>query len=134
MTSPDEALPALLMHCNTIYDAMEADSKPEGEYKVWEGFATKLFEDQGLTVPYYTQVMRMLRGMDCLRQLRRGGGTAPSRWALIQKPNMEIFDKASGIPGAYRGNKISQQDQMMRDLSNRVNDLEEIVAGLIENG
>ena len=118
--------PALFEHVSTIYNAMarEVEEDKDGN-KVWTGFATHLFKEYDLSVPYYTQVMRMLQAMDCLRQLRRGGGTAPSKWLLNQEPSMELFDAACQIPGAYRGSKAAQTDQMLRDLSNRLTAVED---------
>ena len=113
--------PALFEHVSTIYNAMaEGVEEDKDGNKIWTGFATHLFKEYDLSVPYYTQVMRMLQAMDCLRQLRRGGGTAPSKWLLNQEPSMELFDAACQIPGAYRGSKAAQTDQMLRDLSNRL--------------
>lgn len=118
--------PALYEHCQVIYSAMDKSSTVEGEHKVWTGFATHLFKDHNLSVPYYTQVMRMLRAMECLKQVRRGGGTAESKWLLFQEPSMELFDKASTIPGArLGGNKSAQTDQMIRDLNTRLLALED---------
>ena len=118
--------PALFEHVSTIYNAMaEGVEEDKDGNKVWTGFATHLFKEYDLSVPYYTQVMRMLQAMDCLRQLRRGGGTAPSKWLLNQEPSMELFDAACQIPGAYRGSKAAQTDQMLRDLSNRLTAVED---------
>jgi len=124
MTDHEPVPPALFEHVSTIYQAMDATASEEDGHRIWTGFATHLFVEHGLSVPYYTQVMRMLTAMDCLRQLRRGGGTAPSRWLLNQVPTMALFDKACEIPGAYRGSKSAQTDQMMRDLSNRITNIE----------
>jgi len=131
--SDDTVPPALFEHVTTIYTAMKstAEDSESGVGKVWTGFATHLFEEHNLSIPYYTQVMRMLQAMDCLRQLRRGGGSAPSKWLLVQEPTMELFDRACAIPGAYRGSKSAQTDQMLRDLSNRVGDLEDKVEALV---
>ena len=118
--------PALFEHVSTIYNAMaEGAEEDKDGNKIWTGFATHLFKEYDLSVPYYTQVMRMLQAMDCLRQLRRGGGTAPSKWLLNQEPSMELFDAACQIPGAYRGSKAAQTDQMLRDLSNRLTAVED---------
>ncbi len=127
MPNPETMVPpALFEHVSTIYNAMKAEVEIDKDgNKVWTGFATHLFKEHDLSVPYYTQVMRMLQAMDCLRQLRRGGGTAPSKWLLNQEPTMELFDAACQIPGAYRGSKAAQTDQMLRDLSNRITAVED---------
>jgi hypothetical protein len=60
---------------------------------VYEGMLTKLVtEDLGLPVPYYTKVRQFLMAMGCIRQLRRGGGSAPSQWELIREPTIDLWD------------------------------------------
>ena len=129
----EAAPPALFEHVQTIYGAMKPNAvqSESGVGKVWTGFSTHLFEECGLSVPYYTQVMRMLQAMGCIQQLRRGGGTPPSKFLLVTDPTMELFDSACKIPGAYRGSKTAQTDQMLRDLSNRIGDVEDKLEALV---
>jgi hypothetical protein len=127
-------MPAIFGHCEAVYRKMEEESKVmtvEGqEVQVYEGFLTKLFNDLNLAVPYYTAVMRELRKMDCVRQIRRGGGTAPSRWMLVQAPVEEVFQAshAKPIPDGHNGRPTTKQlMQMMRDINARLTVLEERV-------
>src|SRR2546428_7927234 len=88
-------LPQVFYHCRTVYDAMRADARiqvdSEGRFIIWEGFLTKLVENVGLAMPYYTEVRKHLTRMGCLRQLRRGGGSTPSQWEVIRRPTRELF-------------------------------------------
>mgnify|MGYP003141237426 CR=1 FL=1 len=122
--------PALYGHCVTVYERMslvaneeltiEIAEDDERIVQVYEGFLTRLFEEVNLSVPYYTQVVRMLKGMNCINQIRRGGGTSPSRWVLLGEPTSEAFVAAQGIPGAYRGGTVAQTRQMLLDMNNRL--------------
>lgn len=125
---------ALYGHCEAVYKRMEEESRVRTidglEVQVYEGFLTKLFNDLSLAVPYYTSVMRELRKMDCVRQLRRGGGNAPSLWLLVQAPEEEAFaaSNAKSIP-SHGGSQTTTKQlfQMVRDLNARLSVLEEKV-------
>lgn len=126
MSDPNlEKVPALFEHCEAAYGAMlaEAIETEVGEgvvLPVYEGFLTKLFTEKlFLSNPYYTHVMKRLRAMDCVRQLRRGGSSTPSKWALLKKPVLAEFMVLGASIG---GNK--QSSQQIRDLSNRISVLE----------
>jgi hypothetical protein len=118
--------PALLGHCVQVYDAMfeRADNTPEG--RVFTGALTKLFEELGLGIPYYTQVTRKLKGMDCIRQIQRGGGPKQSRWLLLQEPSVELFN----LPDTYKERLSTSKgartmyEQQLRDLNTRMLRLE----------
>ena len=124
------ALPTVYEYSVQVYQAMieEANTEELGlQYGdevglVWEGFSTKLIQRMNLPVPYYTKVFGELKRMDCVRQLRRGGSTTPSRWLLLQAPTVELFVKmeASRIPTAK-----DSVDQRINDLNNRVGKIEE---------
>lgn len=125
---------ALYGHCEAVYKKMEEASVVktiEGqEVQVYEGFLTKLFNDLDLAVPYYTSVMRELRRMDCVRQLRRGGGNAPSLWLLVQAPVEEMYQAAHAKPITTDGRGVTttkQLAQQVRDLNARLSVLEEKV-------
>lgn len=117
---------AIYTHCVTVYEAMmeEAEELPEG--KVYEGFTTRLFRRLGLGVPHYSMVMTELKRMQCVHQLKRGGGSAPSIWLLLQPPSEEMF---SALPDTTRhalgGRQVQLRfEQQIRDLTERMNNLE----------
>jgi hypothetical protein len=129
--------PALLEHCQTVYSRMSAeallvtmsdDSQQETEVLVYQGFLTKLFVDVQLSIPYYTAVTSALISMDCIKQLRRGGGASPSQWALLREPNLELFidkkDKAKASEPVL---------QMVRDLNERLSHCENTLKWLQES-
>jgi hypothetical protein len=113
-----------------VYDAMEERSEPQDvdgvEAMVYTGHLTKLFSvDLRLSVPYYTQVMNALKGMDCVRQIRRGGGSAPSVWLVVQPPTEDLFEGTRDPSTASK--KVQQNEQILqqlRDLNRRVQVLE----------
>src|SRR5262245_56841836 len=124
-TSP----PALFTHCETVYTAMLAKSvtkSAEGvQIQVYEGAGTKLFAELGLSTPYYSNVMTALKGMDCVRQLRRGGGGAPSQWLLVQPPTKELF---AALPDpSEKALADAVQQQQLNDMNRRIQKLEKAV-------
>ncbi len=123
------AEPALFQHCVTVYEAMLARAEERVEegatWYHYTGSLIKLFDELGLGQPYYTHVMRKLRQMDCCRQLQRGGGTSPSKWALLQPPSIELFGQSGGSPSVTQRHRKQQSEQMIRDLNVRVAALEE---------
>ena len=139
--APMQTRPALYEHCSTVYDAMLERSRTdsvegEGEVKVYEGFSTKLFRELLLAVPYYTSVMDALQKMDCVRQIRRGGGSSPSVWIVLQPPTAELWDamQAGTLPASTgtttKRNRIDMLEQQMRDMRSMLIDLGNQMADL----
>lgn len=98
----------LLEKCIKIYAAMEA----EAEGDVWAGSTTALFDgEEGVSRSSYTQVKDALESMECIKQVQRGGGTAPSIWMLVQPPTEELYQNTRGKPTrqAYDKQKIMKQ-------------------------
>lgn len=122
---------ALFDHCQTVYDEMKTQSREEtlGEdlVTIYEGHTSKLFQQLGLAVPYYTSVLGKLKDMGCIELLRRGGGGAPSRWILYKKPEEKDFVEALTLAKPKRG-KTAMLEQQVRDLQRRVDALEVILS------
>jgi len=119
-------MPSLYQHCITIYDAMKETAVvtefEDSELLAYEGFLTKLFIREHMSVPYYTSVMQELQQMDCVRQLRRGGGSSPSLWAMIQRPTRALWDTRSSRP-LVRTQRQANNDaaaQHMRDMQRQL--------------
>lgn len=136
----ESAPPALFDHACKVYRTMLSEStkvEREGqELIVYEGFLTKLVTEKlALSVPYYTSLREALMRMGCIRQLKRGGGTAPSQWELIYEPTLDAFMRAPLKKTQTRAGRVStaraQQDQIMA-LNSRVSKLESQVHGLLE--
>jgi hypothetical protein len=127
MTNTDNAPAAVYEHCCTVYDAMFAKARrievpsEETSMIVYEGHLTRLFRDLRLSVPYYSLVTKELRRMGCIRQLRRGGGTAESQWELICSPSLELFKDAT--TRNRPANKIDALEQQVKDLREMVHKL-----------
>lgn len=123
MTELRPAPPKLFEHVCRVFGEMKNGavgvSIPDGDGVrhafVWEGHTTKLFRELELPTPYYTSVLGRLETMGCIVQLSRGGGTAVSRWELLDDPGLDEFMAAEG---ARKRNKtqigiLAQQVQTM---------------------
>jgi hypothetical protein len=144
----DAPIPALYDHCRRIYNAMFAEARsvkvlaeptepdgidqPEGSIMVYEGFLTALVTQQcNLSTPYYTKAVNKLKAMGCIRQLKRGGGSAPSQWELTYEPTVEAFMRATD-PKQPPQSKDAMHNQQVLALSRRVGDLEKTVGALVQ--
>jgi len=101
----------------------DADAEPS-HIIVYEGFLTQLVTGQlNLSVPYYTSVRTSLIRMGCIKQLRRGGGTAPSQWEMCYEPTLDAFMHAQPkkVPKQTPDDAKAEQ---IRNLSTRIASLE----------
>lgn len=114
--------PVMYDHCVTVYTKMAE----EATGNLYEGFSTKLVQSCGLPSPYYTAVMRRLKEMGCIEQLRRGGGNAVSVWKLITPPTELLFD-AIDLSNRRRPTRYDSVEQKVRDLHTRVLQMETII-------
>jgi hypothetical protein len=135
MTEPGEleVLPAVFEHAQKVYKQMaeEATLDAELDKLVYEGHLTQLFRKLLLSVPYYTLIKNKLSAMGCIEQTRRGGGNGTSRWVLWKEPTLEEW-KATDAKRARQGNKTMIQEQRIRDLTDRMRQLESKVDFLME--
>jgi len=105
MTELRSAPPALFQHSCRVFGAMKkgavgvsiSDGDEVRHAFVWEGHTTKLFRELELPTPYYTSVLGRLETMGCIVQLSRGGGTAVSRWELLDDPGLDEFMAAEAV-------------------------------------
>lgn len=116
------------MEAESTIETLRDQEHPDRDssIRVYEGALTNLFGSCQVSIPYYTPVMRALKKMGCVEQLRRGGGTAPSRWVLYFEPTEEAF--MAHIDNSGEGNRnspIAVVEQRNRDLAERVQNLEE---------
>ena len=139
---PEKSYPKLYEHCETVYNAMAEEAEWKELYDqqrlVYEGYLTKLFRRIGLSVPQYSHVKKELERMGCIRQLRRGGGSSPSVWVLIEPPSKEKFDNEKVNPlfnsrGGLRKTAFEVLQSQFDDLRRQYNQLELRVKEL-ENG
>lgn len=124
---------AVFRHCKAVYEAMLAESRTvqaeeddDVTMVVYEGNLTTLITDKheglGLATPYYTKTTQALKGLNCIRQLRRGGGTSPSLWELVTEPDLNEYEKyvKTGVPRSAS----AMMAQQIRGLNERVSVLE----------
>jgi hypothetical protein len=119
-----ELVPALFEHACNVYKEMVAQSEIDEELElvVYDGHLTNLFKKLRLSVPYYTEIRNRLISIGCIEQLRRGGGSATSRWVLWKEPDLDQWKYASSKkPG--RGNAITVLQQQVKDLAGLVRQL-----------
>lgn len=133
-----EAPPALFLHCQTVWGLMENESKVvdsgDGVVCIWEGSLTKLVIQQAnLSLPLYSQVTKRLKSMNCVVQLRRGGGMTPSVWQLLKEPNYDDYvncdHERENKPA--KANELAQLSQRLSDVNGRTETLEEQMAAMI---
>lgn len=131
----DRPTPTLFEHCVTVYNEMAAQARDENDDGlIYEGHTTKLFNQLGLSAPYYTAVLTRLKKMNCIIQLRRGGGSATSRWRLVNEPQEESFLSFESLNVVPKG-KWAATDQLVRHAHRRIDELVEqfgILAEIIE--
>lgn len=122
-------VPAVFEHALAVYREMVIHARPDEDLDnllVYDGHLTQLFRKLRLPTPYYTFIKNKLRDMGCIEQLRRGGGSATSKWVLWKEPTLEEW-KGSGVARPRRGNKASMQERQIKDLAERCSRLEGIV-------
>lgn len=130
---PKEAMPALYQHCLTVWEGLKERAEPHPEdpdILIYTGYTTHLFDELGLSSPYYTKIMNMMKAMDCLRQISRGGGTAQSEWALIREPTTELYQEALNKEGEVAGKssaKTTMLQQQINDLRDRISTIEDLI-------
>jgi hypothetical protein len=105
---------------------------------VYTGHLTKLIMGPplNLPMPYYTPITKALQGMGCAQQIKRGGGSAPSRWVLYEAPTRELYTKwekvqSESLTAQAVTSKTALVEQQVRDLTSRVEALEASYTELI---
>jgi hypothetical protein len=141
-----ENIPALYEHACSVYEAMVAlatrDELEGREVLVYEGHLTHVFKKLRLAVPYYTTIKNRLSAMGSIEQIKRGGGTATSRWVIWKEPTLDEWIRVTGGKPRSRGDRYLAMEQRQRDqigyiraLQVRIEELEQAVArmqGVIE--
>jgi hypothetical protein len=134
---PDSDRPtsAQFDHCVKIYNAMHERAKTEvitdsegneQSVLVYTGHLTRLFQQLMMAVPYYTSIMSTLKRLGCVEQIRRGGGSAPSKWALIGEPTEEAFNSLK--PRSRKSaSRVDAQQQQINDMNRRLLAVEQAV-------
>lgn len=110
---------ANLDYAKRILEKMVAES----DNGLWTGNATELVGSIA-PMPSYGKLMGMLKGVGAITQVKRGGGTSPSVWEILNPdPDWTAeVGKASG--------KITQLHTPAAVLTQRVDNLEKMVGGI----
>lgn len=130
-TEGDTSPQANYVHCHTVYRAMmeeataRVDEDTGEEMVVWEGMLTALITGRcNLSIPYYSKITSALKEMGCIRQIKRGGGSASSVWELITEPTEELYSARPAAQKLPRQDRLTQQAAQINSLNNRVGALE----------
>lgn len=84
----------------SVYHEMERNSTAEGEYKVWRGSLTGVFDELKISRTHYTLIYRILEDGGFLSKLTRGGGGKPSAVALHFAPEASSLTLTDANPPA----------------------------------
>jgi hypothetical protein len=126
VSDAESPTPALFDHAVRVYEEMLKRSTKqviEGEeMQVYEGHLTSLFSDLSIANPYYTKIRDMLKGQNCMVQIRRGGGVALSKWVMLSPPTEEGFREIMERKTAPKG-KVVMLEQQVKGLTSMLNDL-----------
>jgi hypothetical protein len=131
VTELRSAPPKLFEHVCRVFGEMKngavAVALQDGEESrhayVWEGHTTKLFRELELPTPYYTSVLNRLETMGCITQLSRGGGTAVSKWELLDDPDLDAFMLAEAAKKGGKG-QMAAMRQQIQDINARLQKVE----------
>ena len=135
----DNTPPALFNHACVVYQAMLERSYEHDPgdgsrlMAIFEGRLTALItEELFYSVPYYTSITKLLKAMGSIKQLKRGGGSAPSQWEIITAPTIEKFralalqdptvTKTTGTRNPSR-QEFEALEQQLRDLERQINNV-----------
>jgi hypothetical protein len=116
--------PALYDHCEQVYKELLKDATRRDGQQVWEGALTKVFTSLGFSTPYYSHVTKALKAMDCIRQLRRGGGGTDSVWLLVQKPTPALWESFAAPAMKKPPQAEVARQQRLNDINHRLDRIE----------
>jgi hypothetical protein len=111
---------ALIRYCNTVYEALKAESK-DG---LWEGAIMRKFGTLGISNAHYGKVMNTLYELGSIEQVRRGARSNPTIIRLHRKPDAERVAGELGLTS--RLTNASPYDMLLT----RLNTLERRFEGI----
>jgi hypothetical protein len=135
VSDQEKPTPALYDHALRVYDQMLRESSVEKndsiietsdgmppEVTIYTGHLTRLFAALEIANPYYTKIKDALVALNCIVQVRRGGGVATSKWVLLKAPTEELFSEYVERKRAPQ-TKHYQLEQRVKDLTHGFNDV-----------
>jgi hypothetical protein len=127
----EDVLPAMFEHCVRTYREMLSEAHGVGDVIVYEGYLTTLVTQKvNLSVPYYGRIRTLLIDMGCVRQLKRGGGTAPSQWELITEPTEEAFRRCYSAVQTTGVTRLGKTNERVAALEREISQLKTQVADI----
>src|SRR4051812_13966881 len=117
----------------TTGQEVELDLTDDDLIEVYEGHLTHLFSDLQIANPYYSKIKGVLVAQGCIEQLRRGGGSAMSKWILQRPPEEETFkalmERKRPTTGrlAILEQQVKDQRVMLTSLSNKLEELTDYI-------
>lgn len=90
----------------------------EAKDGVWEGTTTKLLARLEIPAPYYSRIMNTLQECGAIKQVRRGGGSSPSKWQIVD-PDVDINEA-----------KIAKRQVSRRAMEERLDNIEERIGDI----
>jgi hypothetical protein len=130
---------AMFQHVSRAYSIMAAEAvELEDGRLIYEGYLTHLVTKQmNLSTPYYTSIKNHLVNMQCIVQLKRGGGTSPSQWELSFAPSIGDFNRVKDASGNTKVKNQQQKtneslEQKIRNMNERMITLEKQMKAVLE--
>src|SRR5262245_1022689 len=134
MTTEDLQVPKMYEHVLGVYESMLRHAQEQDFGTVdhnghddilWDGFTTALFRNLEIPVPYYGKVFKYLTELGCMIQIRRGGGTASSRWQVcpVTPPQAEQFMQRFPASTVTRFQPVVELQTMRQQLDDVVDNI-----------
>jgi hypothetical protein len=125
-----DIVPALFNYCEQVYREMDKEARVSEGHKIYEGSLTKLVASIGLSNPYYSNITRALKAMDCIRMQQRGGGGHGSVWLLMQPPTPSLWRSHADPVMKQPSPAVKQKDQRDRDILEQLKELRQRIERL----
>lgn len=127
---------ALWRHVNDVYSHMARDAEDvtinDRPARVWEGFATHLLPQLGVSMGYYGKVLKYLQVMGSVNCIKRGSKNVSSQWQVIKPPTEEDFMRAKPHVEKGRPRDLAEIERQLKDLRDLIPnfDVPSAIAGL----
>lgn len=118
--------PTMLPNLERFYTALEAQaSRNKDGSKVYEGHPTRLVQELGWPVQYYSKLRRYLLAMGCIQVIKRGAHHANTQWELVMPPTTELL--AAADPDTLVPSRDTSE--MARITNRRIKDIVDMLGG-----
>jgi len=113
-----------------FYDALNANAvdSEEGEYRVFRGKTTAVWNSLDLASPYYHKAMKLLQEMGSIEQIQRGARHVESVLYLHSRPVLSDYLKLD--PDAIKSANTERQRVHEITTDARISNIEQNIGGL----